>query len=120
MIVSDLTENVNDTSASKTAPLQNVALCTQALKDAMERPLHLPGLVAFYGPSGWGKTVSATYASNKYRAYYVAAKESWTKKAFLEAILTEMGIGGFQASCRLKLKIMPPFPLAPLYLFSPG
>lgn len=83
---------VNDAASSTIAPLKNVALCSSALADAMDRPMHLPGLVAFYGPSGWGKTVAAVYAYNKFRAYYVAAKDSWTKRAFLEAVLTEMGI----------------------------
>ncbi len=37
-----------------TAPLANVSLCGIALSRAMERPSHLPGMVCFYGPSGWG------------------------------------------------------------------
>lgn len=83
---------VNEPITSNTAPLKNVALCAAALSEAMDRPFHLPGLVAFYGPSGWGKTVAAVFSYNKHRGYYVAAKESWTKKALAEAILTEMGI----------------------------
>ena len=74
------------------APLANVSRCTEALERAMSRPPHLPGMVAFYGPSGWGKTIAATYTANKHRAYYVEAKSSWTRKALLAAILTEMGI----------------------------
>lgn len=90
--MTDYSTEINEPISSTTAPLRNVALCTTALGQAMDRPLHLPGLVAFYGPSGWGKTVSATYACNKFRAYYVAAKDAWTKRAFLEAVLMEMGI----------------------------
>ena len=75
-----------------TAPLQNVALCNGALERALHRPAHLPGLVAFYGPSGWGKSTAAAYCANRHRAYYVECKSSWTKKALLSAILTEMGI----------------------------
>lgn len=89
--MNDISAQVNEPFMSTTAPLKNVALCTSALEQAMERPQHLPGLVAFYGPSGWGKTVSATYANNKFRAYYVAVKESWTRAAFLKAVLKEMG-----------------------------
>jgi len=74
------------------APLQNVARCMTALQKAMERPEHLPGLIALYGPSGWGKSTAAAYAANKYRAYYVEAKSTWSRKALLEAILIEMGI----------------------------
>lgn len=78
--------------ASTTAPLANVAMCMRALERAMKRPEHLPGLVSFYGPSGEGKTTAAIYAANHYRAYYVEAKDSWTRKAMLLAILNEMGV----------------------------
>jgi len=74
------------------APLTNVALCTSALEQAVSRPGSLPGLVGFYGPSGYGKSFAATYAANQYNAYHIACKESWTKKAFLQNILKEMSI----------------------------
>lgn len=85
-------EVVNLPSSTTTAALKNVALCTRALERAMQRPLHLPGLVAFYGPSGWGKSVSAAYAANKYRAYYVQCASTWTRKYLLLAMLSEMGV----------------------------
>ncbi|SMF86602.1 AAA family ATPase, partial [Tistlia consotensis] len=47
---------------------------------------------AFYGPSGFGKSVSAAYAANSHRAYYVEAKASWTRRFFLLSVLREMGI----------------------------
>ncbi len=75
-----------------TAPLQNVALCNTAMERALHRPGHLPGLVAFYGPSGWGKSTAAAYVADRHRAYYVECKSTWTKKALLLAILTEMGV----------------------------
>jgi len=74
------------------APLNNVALCMRALERAIKRPKFLPAMVCFYGPSGWGKTFSACYVANKYRAYYVEVRSSWTKKALLQAICKEMGI----------------------------
>lgn len=77
---------------NRTADLANVAICLAALKRAMDRPSHLPGLVCFYGPSGWGKTSAAAVAANMYRAYYVEAKSTWTRKAFLLAMLKEMGV----------------------------
>ncbi|MEX2338260.1 MAG: ATP-binding protein [Aquisalimonadaceae bacterium] len=83
---------VNFTPSATTAPLQNVALCNGALERAMHRPGHLPGLVCFYGPSGWGKSTAAAYVANKHRAYYVECKSSWTKKALLGGVLKEMGI----------------------------
>lgn len=74
------------------ALLRNVALCGQVLDHALKRAPHLPGIVAFYGPSGWGKSCAASYCANKFRAVYVACKSSYTKKALLLAILKEMGI----------------------------
>jgi DNA transposition AAA+ family ATPase len=49
-------------------------------------------MVTFYGPSGWGKSFSAAYTANRFRAYYVECKSSWTRKALLVAILKSMGI----------------------------
>lgn len=74
------------------AQLTNVGLCLSALDRTMERSEHLPGMVAFYGPSGFGKSVSASYAANTHRAYYIECKSSWTRKAVLMAIIKEMGV----------------------------
>jgi len=74
------------------APLQNVALCVKALERSVKRPRYLPGMVCFYGPSGWGKTFAACYTANKYKAFYVECRSTWTKKAVLQAICREMGI----------------------------
>jgi DNA transposition AAA+ family ATPase len=75
-----------------TAPLANVSLCGIALTRAMERPSHLPGMVCFYGPSGWGKTTAATYVSLVNKAYYIQCQDSWVRKAILVNILRVMGI----------------------------
>lgn len=74
------------------APLQNVQLCVQALQRAIDRPNHLPGMVTFYGPSGFGKSTAAAYVANRFKAYYIEAKSTWTRKALLKAVLVEMGI----------------------------
>jgi DNA transposition AAA+ family ATPase len=74
------------------APLTNVALCLAALERAMGRQQHLPGLVMFYGPSGWGKSMAAAHAANVHRAYCIQAKSTWTKKWVLASILSEMGV----------------------------
>jgi type II secretory ATPase GspE/PulE/Tfp pilus assembly ATPase PilB-like protein len=50
------------------AKLGNVVLFGEALAAAAMRAQHLPGLVVFHGPSGYGKTFSATYAANVFRA----------------------------------------------------
>lgn len=84
-----LTTNV---MTATTAPLTNVALCMSTLERAINRSQHLPGMVAFYGPSGFGKSFSASYTANKLNAYYIECKSSWTKKALLLAITKEMGM----------------------------
>ena len=83
---------MTETPAEPIAPLKNVAIANGALQAAMSRPQHLPGMVAFYGPSGWGKSFAAAYAANKQRAFYVECRSSWTRKALLLAIATEIGI----------------------------
>lgn len=79
-------------SVSKVVPLTNVGLLASAIERAQARPLGLPGLVVMYGPSGLGKSVAAAFAANLHRAYYVECRDTWSKKAFLLAILREMGI----------------------------
>jgi len=79
-------------SVNTIVPLSNVGLLARAVESAANRPAELPGLVVMYGPSGYGKSLAAAYAANLHRAYYVECRESWTKKAFLTAILREMGI----------------------------
>lgn len=83
---------VNFPGGSTVAPIANVGRCMAALNRAMDRKAHLPGMVTFYGPSGWGKSTAAGYVANRYRAYYVEAKSSWTRKALLLSICKEMGI----------------------------
>lgn len=72
--------------AADIAPLTNVALCLGTLRRAIDRPRHLPGIVVFYGPSGYGKSTAASVATIKHRACYVQARSSWTRKAAHEAI----------------------------------
>jgi DNA transposition AAA+ family ATPase len=59
---------------------------------AQARPIGLPGLVAMYGPSGYGKSAAAAFAANQHRCYYIECRDTWSKKAFLMAILREMSI----------------------------
>lgn len=74
------------------AEIANIALCDIALEKALSRTATLPGMVCFFGPSGFGKSVSAAWVANRRRAYYVQAKSVWTRKHTLKAILGEMGI----------------------------
>ncbi|WP_339863249.1 ATP-binding protein [Paremcibacter congregatus] len=73
------------------APLQNVGLFNELLERVMNRPIHLPGLATFHGPSGYGKTLSATYGAHKHKAYYIQVGESWNRMKFLNALITQLG-----------------------------
>lgn len=74
------------------AGITNVALCHQAIQRAFDREAHLPGMAVFYGPSGYGKSVAASYSANTFDAIYVECKSCWTRKPFLEAIQKAMGM----------------------------
>ena len=83
---------VNAPLAQGVAGITNVGLFAEALGRTTSRNKLLPGIVAFYGPSGFGKSVAATFVANRLRAYYVQATSTCTKKSFLLSILKEMGI----------------------------
>lgn len=79
-------------STNRIVPLTNVGLLATSIERAMRRPADLTGLVVMYGPSGYGKSIAAAFAATKHRAYYVECRDTWTKKAFLQAVLREMAI----------------------------
>ena len=65
--MSAISPSVNTTIA----PLKNVARFTELVERLMNRPPELPGFGVFYGRAGLGKSFSARYAINLYRAFYV-------------------------------------------------
>lgn len=74
------------------APLRNVSAFAALLERVTKRSQGLPGMAAFYGASGLGKSASATYGANKHKAHYVAVKSAWTRKHLCQSILREMGL----------------------------
>jgi DNA transposition AAA+ family ATPase len=86
------------TQAAGIAQIGNLAQCQTALERALSRSTNLPGLVCFYGPSGWGKSLSSNFLCNAQRGYYVQVKSIWSKKVLLQKILLEMGIKAGQTS----------------------
>ena len=91
-----MSEMINDVKADEDKfddlrPLTNVELCMQALERIMNREEHLPGFACLYGPSGWGKTMAASYAYKELGAYHVEYRRNWRLKNFFQAILKEMG-----------------------------
>lgn len=85
-------DKVNASPGRSIAPLRNVQLFSELVQRVVDRQRHLPGIATFHGPSGYGKTFSATFAANKFRAYYVEVGESWTKSKFCKAMLLELGL----------------------------
>lgn len=73
------------------APLRNVVALTALIDRIKTRSHSLPGMGTFYGPSGFGKTMAAIYAANRFGAVSVQLKSVWTRKTLCEAILAEMG-----------------------------
>ncbi len=79
------------TQINSVAPLRNVAALTQLIERTQKRATNLPGMACFYGPSGFGKTTAAVYASSRFHAHVVQCKSTWTAKKLCSAILTDMG-----------------------------
>lgn len=74
------------------APLRNVAALLALIERLTDRPFGLPGMATFYGPSGYGKTTSATYSINRYNSCHVEAKALWSTKTLLVEIVKELGL----------------------------
>ena len=70
----------------------NVALAMSAMEAAVNRPAHLPGIVALTGPAGFGKSQAASVVSTNFNAVSVQIKKLWTRKGVLLAILKEMNV----------------------------
>ncbi|SBV95554.1 conserved hypothetical protein [uncultured delta proteobacterium] len=80
------------TTPPTTAPLRNVAAFSSLVERVKQRRDNLPGMAAFYGKSGVGKSTAAAYAANKHKAYYVQVKAAWTRKYLCQTVLGQMGI----------------------------
>ena len=79
-------------SVNTIAPLKNVTRFTELVELLVNRPPELPGFGTFYGRAGLGKTFSAMFAINEFRAFYVECDFTWTQKAFCEAVMVELGL----------------------------
>lgn len=74
------------------APLRNVTALVTLIHRVTERAHGLPGMATFYGYSGYGKTMAAVYAANRFAALQVQVKESWTGRKLCQATLGEMSV----------------------------
>ena len=74
------------------APLRNVSALLALVLRLQNRNPSLPGMATFYGPSGYGKTAAAVFATNKFRACHVEVQSLWRAKSLLAAIVHELGL----------------------------
>jgi DNA transposition AAA+ family ATPase len=83
---------IPDQNSEKYAPVKNIGAMMGLLTRLTEREEHLPGFGVFYGYSGYGKTMAACYAVNKFEAVRIEVGDTWTKAVLLRAILTELEV----------------------------
>lgn len=74
------------------APLRNVNRMMTLVERLQSRGDGVPGMGCFYGFSGLGKSMAASYCTNLTGAVHVQVKSVWTNKRLCEAILDELGL----------------------------
>jgi DNA transposition AAA+ family ATPase len=82
------------TTTNLCLPLKNVMLFAELVDRVQNRPRHLPGMACFYGPSGYGKSRSATFGAHRAGAFYIELDDSFTRRTLCQKILVELGLGG--------------------------
>lgn len=79
-------------SIGNVAPLKNVAALLALIDRVENRVAGLPGMATYYGPSGRGKSTSATYATNNSNATHIEVQPLWRAKNLLAGIAAELDI----------------------------
>lgn len=87
-----MTQDLKNVNPMMIAPLENINLFTEVVNQLESRDPGMPGFATFYGPSGFGKTRSATSAYMRLRCPMVIADDFTTRKSLLENIVTELQI----------------------------
>ncbi|CDX20208.1 conserved hypothetical protein [Mesorhizobium sp. ORS 3359] len=105
---------------NRPAPLKNVSAFATLLETMVNREPWLPGLAAFFSPPGWGKTESAVYGANRYRAIYVECGLFTSARSLLSDILKELGDptprGNIEAMKNQAIMLMAADPRRPLII----
>lgn len=83
-----------NTVGGEIAPTGNVALMHQVMEGLTKRAPGLPGVGAFYAPSGYGKSFAAAYAAhpNTFNGVYVECHVYDTMKSLVESIAKALGL----------------------------
>ena len=74
------------------AQLTNMNLALRTMLDLQNAGKNSPRMGAFYGDSGFGKSVAAAFVAAQTDAAYVQARSVWTAKTFLTELAIELGI----------------------------
>ena len=77
--------------SNKIIALKNIEVLVNAVHYVINSPAHLPKMVTFSGPSGFGKSFASAYTMNKYDCSYVEIGASWGLSHLLDNILKELG-----------------------------
>ncbi|PTE20248.1 ATP-binding protein [Cereibacter changlensis] len=83
---------MTETLYESVAPLRNVSALMTLIDRVQHRAFGLPGMATFYGPSGFGKSTAAVYATNAFRACHVEVQPLWRSKQLLAGIAFELGL----------------------------
>lgn len=77
---------------NKAVATRNLAAFVQLVERLVGRKRHLSAMGCFFGPTGAGKTKSATFAATRYTAAHVMCHQYTTAKSMLTSILQEYGV----------------------------
>lgn len=80
------------TRSAEPAHLTNMKLGLATMIDLQDAAPGSPRMALLYGPSGYGKSVTAAFLASTFDAAFVTAKSIWTQRSLLEAIAHELGI----------------------------
>lgn len=73
-------------------PLTNVAKMAALVTELQNRTFGMPGLGVFHGYPGYGKTFGAIFCASAFDVIHISMQGDWTKKTFLERLLSELGL----------------------------
>lgn len=85
-----MAQNMN--TGNSIQPLHNVAALATLVKRMEGRTVGAPGLAAFHGPPGFGKSYACAYAAASLGCIHISVQSLWTKKTLLTVLLRELSI----------------------------
>ena len=96
-------------AVNELSPLVNVGLMLAATRRTMDRSRHLPGIVCYYGPAGWGKTCAASFVANSLDAHHIQILPFWNRREFFLQLCLELGVDPYRDPATGK-RIKPTIP----------